>query len=141
MTPTAPTSTAATTPASLLADLRGRGFSLSTTPAGGLAVQPGSSLTGADRDELAVHGRAVAGIFREEGEQVARLLLAADSFFAASGVSSTNPAVVSAVAAVWSAMLSRDLATVRFAVMEFRYAVREAMRAKLVKAREARKPC
>jgi hypothetical protein len=55
-----------------------------------------------------------------------RLLAEAESVFAASGLSGTNPIIDAAAAEVASATLTNDLDTVRHAVAEFKVAIRTA---------------
>lgn len=131
-----------------LADLRDRGFvvALSQASPGAVLIAPADRLTVADRDFVRTHKADLAAAIAGESTVAIGLLVTADNWFTnfASSVAialplmpslTLAPSVLSAVDAVMSAIAFGDLPTVRFAVAEFRFAVRQVIHEELVKAK------
>jgi hypothetical protein len=124
--------------ATLIHDLRSRGFSLAAVK-GSLQVRPAANLTPADRAAIRAQlaellaevtpgctfplMRLSGRVAWDQGEAL-RLLFEADELVERLGVSGRHPEIAAAAAVVDSALATRDLETVRFAVAEFAAAVR-----------------
>jgi hypothetical protein len=124
------------TAATLIGDLRARGFSL-VAANGELRVSPAAALTAADRVAIRSHlpGLLAALAARVAGrespanrgcsrDEAIRLMFDADALVEQLGIDGRLPAVQDAAAVVTSAFATRDMETLRLAVAEFGVVVR-----------------
>jgi hypothetical protein len=134
---------APSTAPALLADFARRGFTLRAA-SGRLSVSPASALTAADREAVRQRrDELLALLARAEPWDLPtalRLMHDADSLVEQLGVSGRHPAVAAAAATVASALTTRDMETLRFAVAEFAAVVRELARKQSPPARDDHRP-
>src|SRR5262245_16678586 len=109
----------ATAPRDLLADLARRGFTVRAV-AGSISVIPASRLTPGDREAIRERRAELLAILSPaepwDQKTAIRLMSDADDLVGRLGVDGRHPEITDAAAVVTSALATRDLETVRFAV-------------------------